>query len=93
MKSHDNLIEFTSQAMDDGFDEIIQKDWEPNLSIPNHTHPYDVRVQVAAGQVTLKLGETAQTYAAGQGFYLARDVEHAEQYGPQGASFWVARKL
>jgi quercetin dioxygenase-like cupin family protein len=79
--------------MDDGFDEIIQKDWEPNLSIPNHTHPYDVRVQVAAGQVTLTLGETAQTYAAGQGFYLARDVEHAEQYGPQGASFWVARKL
>ena len=93
MKPHDNLIEFTTQAMDDGFDEIIQKDWEPNLSIPNHTHPYDVRVQIAAGQVTLTLGESAQTYESGQGFYLARNVEHAEQYGPQGASFWVARKL
>ncbi|MEN9996205.1 MAG: hypothetical protein RL462_981 [Pseudomonadota bacterium] len=27
MQSHTSLIEFTAQAMDDGFDEILQKEW------------------------------------------------------------------
>lgn len=93
MKSHSNLLEFTAQAMDDGFEEILQKEWEPNLSLEMHTHPYDVRVQVASGLVRLSLAAGVQTYEAGQGFYLARNTEHAEQYGPHGATFWVARKL
>jgi hypothetical protein len=31
MKFHDNFSDFTSQAMDDGFDEVVQKDWAPDL--------------------------------------------------------------
>jgi hypothetical protein len=34
-----------------------------------------------------------QTYQAGQSFFIARDVEHSELYGSEGATFWVARKL
>jgi quercetin dioxygenase-like cupin family protein len=93
MKFHDNFSDFTLQAMDDGFDEVVQKDWAPDLAIEQHTHPYDVRVQVSAGQVQLSMASGTQTYGAGQGFYLARNVEHSEQYGPEGAHFWVARKL
>lgn len=93
MKSHANLAEFTAQAMDDGFDEIIQRDWAPNLVIEKHTHPFDARVQVATGQVTLSLDNGVQKFEAGQSFYIARGTEHAEQYGAEGATFWVARKL
>jgi len=93
MKSYANLLEFTAQAMEDGFEEILQKEWDPNIALDMHTHPYDVRVQVASGQVRLSLADGAQTYQAGQGFYLARNTEHAEKYGPDGAHFWVARKL
>ena len=93
MKSHANLIEFTSQAMDDGFDEVVQKDWAPGLAVEKHTHPFDVRVQVSAGQVQLSLASGTHTFGEGQCFYLERNVEHAEQYGPEGAHFWVARKL
>lgn len=93
MTPHSNLLEFTAQAMDDGFEEILQKAWEPNLVLEMHTHPYDVRVQVTAGQVHLSTAAGSQTYTTGQGFYLPRHTEHAEQYGPQGAHFWVARKL
>jgi quercetin dioxygenase-like cupin family protein len=50
-------------------------------------------VQVSAGQVQLSLASGTQTYGAGQSFFLERNVEHAEQYGPEGAHFWVARKL
>ena len=93
MKSHTSLLEFTAQAMDDGFDEILQKEWSPNLVIDKHTHPFDARVQVAAGKVKLELASGAQTFEAGQSFYIARGTEHAEQYGENGATFWVARKL
>ena len=93
MKTHASLTEFTAQAMDDGFDEILQKEWAPNLAIQKHTHPFDARVQVAAGLVKLELASGIQTFEAGQSFYIPRDTEHAEQYGEQGATFWVARKL
>ena len=93
MKSCTNLIEFTAQAMDDGFDEVIQKEWAPNLVLEKHAHPFDARVQVVAGQVKLEFANGSQTYEPGDGFFILRGTEHAEQYGPQGATFWVARKL
>jgi len=43
--------------------------------------------------VQLSLASGTQTYGAGQSFFLERNVEHSEQYGPEGAHFWVARKL
>lgn len=92
MKSHANFNDFSTQAMDDGFDEIIKKEWAPNLVIEKHTHPFDARVQVATGQVKLELATGVQTFEAGQGFFIPRGTEHAEQYGPNGATFWVARK-
>lgn len=93
MKSFANLTEFTAQAMEDGFDEILQKEWAPNLVIEKHTHPFDVRVQIAAGWVKLDMASGSQKFEAGQGFYITRGTEHAEAYGPLGATFWVARKL
>lgn len=93
MQSHTNLAEFTAQALEDGFDEIIQRDWAPNLVIEMHTHPFDARVQLASGQVTLKLANGTQVFEAGQSFFIARGTEHAETYGAEGATFWVARKL
>lgn len=93
MKSYANFYEFTADAMDDGFEEILQKEWAPHLVLEKHTHPFDARVQVATGQVKLALATGSQTFEAGQGFYIPRGTEHAEQYGPQGATFWVARKM
>ena len=48
---------------------------------------------MVAGQVKLELANGSQTYEPGDGFFILRGTEHAEQYGPQGATFWVARKL
>ena len=93
MKSYTNLIEFTAPAMDDGFDEVVQKEWASNLVLEKHAHPFDARVQVVAGQVKLELSNGSQTYEAGDGFFIIRGTEHAEHYGPHGATFWVARKL
>jgi quercetin dioxygenase-like cupin family protein len=61
------------------------------LQLDSHTHPFDLRVQVARGSVVLTVGEASRSYQAGEGFRLARNIPHAERYGPEGATFWVAR--
>ena len=33
-----------------------------------------------------------KSVSAGQPFELARGTPHSERYGPEGATFWVARK-
>jgi hypothetical protein len=52
MKSFANFHEFTADAMDDGFEEIIQREWAPHLTLEKHTHCFDARVQVATGPVS-----------------------------------------
>jgi quercetin dioxygenase-like cupin family protein len=40
----------------------------------------------------LTVGDQTQHLKAGDRFTLDRDVPHAERYGAQGATYWVARK-
>ena len=47
---------------------------------------------VVAGEYWLNVHGQTTHYKAGDRFQVARDVEHAETYGPAGAVFWAARK-
>ena len=85
--------EFTAVSVEEGFDEVLVREWEPLRVVDTHTHPFDVKVQLSAGQVQMTFDSGVQTYQAGQTFFIARDVEHSELYGSEGATFWVARKL
>lgn len=85
------LESFTAQSLEEGFDEILVREWAPDLRLDTHTHPFDVSAYVLRGEYWLSLGEEVKHLKAGDYFRLARDVPHAELYGPQGASVWVAR--
>lgn len=85
------LESFTAQSMDEGFDEILVRQWEAHLKLDTHTHPFDVSAYVAQGEYWLSVGDEVRHLKAGDFFRLARDVPHAELYGPQGATVWVAR--
>ena len=85
-----SLESFTAQAMDEGFDEIITREWGPDLHLDSHTHPFDLRVHVARGSLVLTVGDTSRPYQAGEGFRLARNTPHTEHSGSEGATFWVA---
>lgn len=85
------LETFTAQAMDEGFDEILVREWAPNLELDNHSHAFAVSARVVRGEFWLTVDGSTRHILAGQGFRLARDVPHAERYGPQGATVWVAR--
>jgi quercetin dioxygenase-like cupin family protein len=92
MKQQPQTFEdFTAISMDEGFDEVLVREWAPSLVIDTHTHPFDVSALVVRGEFKLTVGDKEITLKAGEPFRLARDIPHAENYGPEGATVWVAR--
>ena len=85
------LESFTAQSLDEGFDEIIVREWDAHLKLDTHTHPFDVSARVVRGEYWLTVGNEVKHLKAGDFFRLAREVPHAELYGPEGATVWVAR--
>jgi tRNA pseudouridine32 synthase/23S rRNA pseudouridine746 synthase len=83
---------FQQQALAEGFDEVLERTWEPNTVLDTHTHPFAVKARVVAGQMWLSVGTQKRYLTPGDEFTLAREEPHAEQYGPEGATYWVARK-
>jgi quercetin dioxygenase-like cupin family protein len=83
--------EFTAASMDEGFDEVLVREWEPHRVVDTHTHPFDVSARVVRGEFKLTLEDKVVTLKAGDPFRLARNIPHIENYGPDGATVWVAR--
>jgi len=83
--------EFTRQSLDEGFDEVLVREWAPSLVLDTHTHPFAVSAYVERGEYWLTLEHEVKHLKAGDYFRLARDIPHAERYGPEGATVWVAR--
>ncbi|NBS08972.1 MAG: AraC family transcriptional regulator [Betaproteobacteria bacterium] len=85
------LAEFTAQAQAEGYDQVLVREWEPNLQLDTHTHPFGASVLVIRGSYSFTVGEQVRQLKPGDTFKLAKDVPHAEHYGPEGATIWVAR--
>ncbi|MEI7444270.1 MAG: cupin domain-containing protein [Burkholderiales bacterium] len=83
---------FEAQLRADGYDEILTKTLEPNVEIPLHTHPYDVRALVLDGEATIDCGQGPRTYRPGDVLVVERDLPHSEVYGPAGYTFLLGRR-
>ena len=60
---------------------------------PEHSHPWDVRVMVVQGALTLHRDGTARTYKTGETFAMPKGCLHSESYGPEGAVTLFGKKL
>jgi AraC-like ligand binding domain len=85
--------EFQATALAQGFDEVIERRWDPLTVLDTHVHPFSVRALVVRGEMWLSVGDSTLHLRAGDPFELARDVPHAERYGSTGATYWVARRI
>lgn len=83
---------FRARALAAGFDEVIERHWAPDTVLPEHTHPFAVDAVVTQGEMWLTCGADTRHLCTGDRFTLAREVPHAERYGPEGATYWVARR-
>lgn len=83
---------FETKLRQDGYDEVLTRDWHPNQVVPEHTHPFDAHALVLEGEVTLTLQGRSLTCRAGDTFKVPAGTPHAETYGPAGARFLAGRR-
>ena len=83
---------FAQQARAAGFDEVIERRWEPLTVLDTHTHPFSVQALVTQGLMWLTVDGHTRELRTGDRFELGREVPHDERYGPEGATYWVARR-
>jgi hypothetical protein len=85
--------QFRHDMLAAGYDEVVARPWPPGAEAPVHTHPFEADALVVQGEMWLtEPGGTARRLEAGDRFHLQANVPHEERYGPQGATYWVARQ-
>jgi mannose-6-phosphate isomerase-like protein (cupin superfamily) len=90
--SHPTLEQYTEQSLALGYDEVLVRDWPANHATPEHVHPFDAHVLVVRGGLKLTVDGKVHDLKPGDLFDVPRGTSHIEQYGPEGATFWAARR-
>ena len=88
-----NFDAFKADALAAGFDEALERHWPADTVLDLHSHAFDAEAVVTQGEMWLTCGEQTQYLTPGGTFKLAHDVPHSERYGPDGATYWVARRI
>lgn len=86
------LDDFRNAALAAGFDEALARTWAPGQVLHDHQHPFDAEALVVQGEMWLSDAQGTRHLQPGDTFALARGTVHAERYGPNGATYWVARR-
>jgi mannose-6-phosphate isomerase-like protein (cupin superfamily) len=83
---------FAAAAKTRGFEEVLERTWQPSLVLDAHTHPFAVKALVVQGEMWLVVEDQEQHLLPGDAFTLERGVPHIERYGTEGATYWAARR-
>lgn len=59
---------------------------------PPHSHPFEVKALMLAGELELTCEGHTATYRAGDVFTMAAGREHAERFGAETTRYLVGRK-
>jgi len=83
---------FEAEALAAGADAALERHWAPWQVVAAHAHPFDADGVVTAGQMWLECAGDTRHLRAGDTFHLPAGMPHSERYGPEGASYRVARR-
>jgi hypothetical protein len=83
---------FKAQALAQGFDEVVERDWKPLTVLDEHIHPFSLEARVVRGEMWLTAAGRERHLHPGDTFSLDANAPHAERYGKDGATYWVARR-
>lgn len=90
--THPTFEQFRAERLRQGFDEVLERAWAPDTVIATHTHPFAADALVVQGEMWLEVDGVDRRLGPGDTFSLAASVPHSERYGPEGATYWVARR-
>lgn len=84
---------FETELTRDGY-EIVSITMQPGAVNPQHVHPFDARVMVVDGVMTVDREDTgACTFQVGEWFELQAGCRHSEAAGTAGATYVAGRRL
>ena len=84
---------FEAALTREGF-EIVTNTMKPNAVNPAHIHPFDARLLVVDGEMTIERdGAPVRTYRAGETFEMPFRCRHSETAGETGATYVAGRRL
>jgi quercetin dioxygenase-like cupin family protein len=84
---------FETELTRDGY-EIVSISMQPETVNPQHVHPFDARVMVVDGAMTVDREDTgARTFGVGEWFELQAGCRHSEAAGAAGATYVAGRRL
>lgn len=75
----------------DGF-ELKEGGMDAGKHIPDHTHPFDARLYVLSGELTITQNGEPQTYGSGDNFEVLAGRNHAETVGAEDVTYLVGRR-
>ncbi len=85
--------QFRSDVLAAGYDEVLERPWAPGTVVDTHAHPFEANAIVVRGEMWLAIGDQpARRLLPGDRFHLQANEPHSERYGPEGATYWVARR-
>ena len=84
---------FEAELARDGY-QIVSIEMKPDGINPEHVHPFDARVFVADGALTIVRddGNPTRTYRPGEWFEMPSGCRHSESAGPSGATYVAGRR-
>ncbi|WP_418315169.1 cupin domain-containing protein [Piscinibacter sakaiensis] len=84
---------FRDRMLAEGYDEVIERRWEPGQIVPTHSHPFEANALFVQGEMWLTEQDgPTRRLVPGDRFHLQANVPHDERYGPEGGTYWVARR-
>jgi len=84
---------FEAALTRDGF-EIVSVAMKQDAINPEHVHPFDARLLVVEGAMTIIRddGAPTRTYHSGETFEMPSGCRHSETAGPSGATYVAGRR-
>ena len=84
---------FEAALTRDGF-EIVSVAMKPDATNPEHVHPFDARLLVVEGTMTIDREDAARrSYNAGETFEMPVGTRHSATAGPAGATYVAGRRV
>ena len=86
-----DITEFERSLTADGY-VGVRKEMTAGTVVTDHSHGWDVRALVTAGQITLTVDTIATTYRSGDIFTMTAGCVHHERVGANGVQYLAGRR-
>lgn len=85
------LEEFKESLARDGF-EMREAEMAPGTINKEHSHPFDARLYVLSGQLTVEYEGKTSSCGPGDTFSLSANIPHTERVGEEGVTYLAGRR-